>query len=213
MILSLRRNINSELRAPETVSELIAHYRKHELVPERKAFATIESTGHYLKRHIEANFGSKRFLEIWTIDVEMWLHALNYAPGTRSKIRNIMSALFNHAMRYEWMDRNPITKVRNIGQALARDRYPYARRVRSSTFRAELRERTMVILAGSTGLRRSELVALTWSDIDLELMLVNVRRSCVRNRFGDTKTEASRKPVPLHPSVAKTLAAWREESP
>lgn len=56
-ILSLRRNINSELRAPETVSELTAHYRKHELVPERKAFATTGSTGHYLKRHIEANFG------------------------------------------------------------------------------------------------------------------------------------------------------------
>ena len=68
----------------------------------------------------------------------------------------------------------------------------------------------MVILAGSTGLRRSELVALTWSDIDLELMQVNVRRSCVRNHFGDTKTEASRKPVPLHPSVAKTLAAMEE---
>src|SRR5271165_2727958 len=97
-ILSLRRNINSEQRAPETVSELIAHYRKHELVPERKAFATIESTGHYLKRHIETKFGSKRLLEIRTVDVEKWLHSLNYAPGTRSKIRNIMSALFNHAM-------------------------------------------------------------------------------------------------------------------
>jgi hypothetical protein len=46
-----------------------------------------------------------------TVDVELWLHALNYTPGTRSKIRNIMFALFNHAMRYEWMDRNPITKV------------------------------------------------------------------------------------------------------
>ena len=31
--------------------------------------------------------------------------------------------------------------------------------------------------------------------------------------FGDTKTEASRKPVPLHPSVAKTLAVWRAETP
>ena len=71
----------------------------------------------------------------------------------------------------------------------------------------------MVILAGSTGLRRSELVALTWSDIDLELMQVNVRRSCVRNHFGDTKTEASRKPIPLHPTVAKTLYAWRGETP
>lgn len=69
------------------------------------------------------------------------------------------------------------------------------------------------MLAGGTGLRRSELVALTWSDIDIQLMQVNVRRSCVRNHFGDTKTEASRKPVPLHPSVAKTLAVWRAETP
>jgi integrase len=35
----------------------------------------------------------------------------------------------------------------------------------------------------------------------------------VRNHFGDAKTEASRKPVPLHPSVAKTLAVWRAETP
>jgi hypothetical protein len=54
----------------------------------------------------------------------------------------------------------------------------------------ELREKAMVILASSTDLRRSELV--TWSDIDPELMQVNVRRSCVRNHFGDTKTDASR---------------------
>ena len=77
----------------------------------------------------------------------------------------------------------------------------------------QLRERAMVMLAGSTGLRRSELVALTWSDMDLELMQVNVRRSCVRNHFGDTKSEASRKPVPLYPSVVKCLKVWREDSP
>jgi hypothetical protein len=44
-------------------------------------------------------------------------------------------------------------------------------------------------------------------------MQVNVRRSCVRNHLGDTKTEASRKPVPLHPSVVKCLQTWRKESP
>lgn len=32
------------------------------------------------------------------------------------------------------------------------------------------------------------------------------------SRFGDTKTEASRKPVPLHPTVAKTLSFWRTQT-
>jgi integrase len=56
-------------------------------------------------------------------------------------------------------------------------------------------------------------VALTWRDLDLDLMQVNVHRSCVRNHFGDTKTEASRKPVPLHPSVVACLKIWRQDSP
>jgi hypothetical protein len=57
------------------------------------------------------------------------------------------------------------------------------------------------------------MIALTWCGIDLELMQVNVRHSCVRNHFGDTKTEASRKPVPLHSYVIQCLEVWRKESP
>jgi integrase len=150
--------------------------------------------------------------DVRTVDVELWLHTLQLAPGTRSKIRNIMSAVFNHAIRHEWMDRNPITKVRVSAKRLREPDVLTPAEFASLIAMLDLRERAMVMLAGSTGLRRSELVALTWADIDLELMQVNVRRSCVRNHFGDTKTEASRKPVPLHPSVVKYLKAWREES-
>ena len=63
-VLALRRNINAEHKSPETVTELIAHYRQHELIPERKAFATIEATKIYLKRHIDprgAGSGFRRF--------------------------------------------------------------------------------------------------------------------------------------------------------
>ena len=146
------------------------------------------------------------------MEVEQWLHSLPYAPGTRSKIRNIMSAVFNHAIRHEWMDRNPITKVRASAKRLREPDVLSPAEIASLIAELQLREQAMVMLAGSTGLRRSELVALTWSDIDLELMQVNVLRSCVRNHFGDTKTEASRKPVPLHPSVVKCLNEWRKES-
>src|ERR1035437_2435061 len=75
-----------------------------------------------------------------------------------------------------------------------------------------LREQTAVMIAGSTGLRRSELFALRWSDVNFFTMEIAVTRSCVRNHFGDTKTEASRKPVPLHESVCDVLAEWRGAS-
>ena len=121
-----------------------------------------------------------------------------------------MSALFNHAMRHEWIDRNPVTKVRTSSKRLRETDILTPAEFVVLIPELKLREKAIVMLAGSTGPRRSELVALTWSDIDLEVMQVNVRRSW--NHFGDTKTEASRKPVPLHPSVAKTLAVWRAET-
>jgi len=110
------------------------------------------------------------------------------------------------------MDRNPITKVRTSAKRLREPDVLSPAELAALLAQLDLRERAMVMLAGSTGLRRSELVALTWCDIDLELLQVNVRRSFVRNHFGDTKTEASRKPVPLHPAVASTLGDWRKES-
>jgi integrase len=70
----------------------------------------------------------------------------------------------------------------------------------------------MVLLIGSTGLRRSEMIALTWSDLNMRTMEVNVLRSCVRNRIGKTKTDASCRPVPLHPLVLNALLEWRQQS-
>jgi integrase len=40
-----------------------------------------------------------------------------------------------------------------------------------------------------------------------------VLRSCVRNRIGKTKTDASCRPVPLHPLVLNALLEWRAQSP
>jgi len=210
---ALRNTINSEFTVPETISELITHYRENELTEEKKAYATIEANTLYLTNHIAPKWGTMYLQDVRTVDVELWLHTLTFAPGTRSKIRNIMSAVFNHAIRHEWMDRNPISKVRTSAKRLREPDVLSPTEIASLLAELKLRERAMVMLAGSTGLRRSELVALTWRDIDLELMQVNVRRSCVRNHFGDTKTEASRKPVPLHPSVVKCLKVWREDSP
>lgn len=211
-VAEFRANINVEVRVPVTVSELIAHYRNHELTEDRKAFATIESVSLYLTNQIVPKWGKKWLTDVRTVEVEEWLHSLPYAPATKSKIRNIMSALFSHAIRYEWMHRNPITKVRASAKRLREPDVLTPAEFAALVDELPLRVKAMVMLAGSTGLRRSELIALTWKDVDPIMMQANVRRSCVRGRFGDTKTEASRKPVPLHTSVVECLYAWRSES-
>jgi integrase len=64
----------------------------------------------------------------------------------------------------------------------------------------------------TTGLRRSELLALKWSDVDFSSLELNVVRSIYLRMIGNCKTEASRKPVPLDAQVAADLWLWKESS-
>jgi len=70
--------------------------------------------------------------------------------------------------------------------------------------------RVMVILAVTTGLRRSELFALKWCDVDFSSLRLEILRSIYLGRLGNCKTQASRNPVPLDLRVAADLWLWRE---
>jgi len=211
-VLSLRAKVNSEVRSPETVNDLIAHYSKHELIAEKKAFATIEAHTSYLKLHIAPKWGEMRLSAVRTIAVEEWLDSLPLAPGTRTKIRNILSAIFTHGIRYEWITFNPISKVRCSAVRLREPDVLSPEEFRSILPHLPLREKAMVMLIGSTGLRRSEMFGLRWSNVDMSTMQVFVTGNVVRNRLGKVKTKASGKPVPLHGTVCVALNEWRRTS-
>src|SRR5271170_4290973 len=70
--------------------------------------------------------------------------------------------------------------------------------------------RVMVFLDAVTGLRRSELFALRWEDINFDALQINVQRSIYMNVIGRCKTETSRKPVPMDPVLASELWAWKQ---
>jgi integrase len=70
----------------------------------------------------------------------------------------------------------------------------------------------MVLLDVTTGLRRSELLALKWSDVDFSTLELNVVRSIYLRMVGNCKTETSRRPVPLDVHVATDLWLWKEAS-
>jgi integrase len=206
----LRTNINRETRSPRTVGDLSAHYSKHEL-PKKTPY-TQEVYGGYLKTWILPEWGGHS-LSLRTVDVEVWLDTLPLANGTRSKLRNLMHVLFNHAMRWEFFDRNPITLVR---QSAKRIHAPDVLTIEEiGKLLVELREpwRTAIYLAVTTGLRVSELLALKWGDVNSATGEIFLSRGIVRQYIGEMKTEASRKPVPMDTGLAAVLTRWREIAP
>jgi integrase len=148
------------------------------------------------------------------VAVEQWLETLPLAPGSRKKIRDLMHVLYQHAIRYEWADRNPISVVRQGGQ---RQSVPVRLNVEQlSRLIYELlpqRECVMLLLDFGTGLRRGELSGLKWEDINFGQKELTPRRSIVKQRIGPVKTEASKRTIPLDDDLLAELLAWRAKTP
>jgi hypothetical protein len=100
---------------PSTIAELVAHYRLKELAGEdqgRKAFSTRAAYECYLRGWVLPRWGTHRLDQINPVAVEEWLGSIKRPRGTKAKIRNLMIAVFHHAMRYEWIERTLIKLVR-----------------------------------------------------------------------------------------------------
>lgn len=200
---------------PGTVAALVAHYRLKELAGERngrKAFSTRAAYECYLDNWVLPRWGEHKLDEVKPVAVEEWLDCIKRAKATKAKIRNLMSALFSHAMRYEWLDPNPIKLVR---QSAKRERIPDVlelAEIQLLLSKLGVRERTLALLDAGTGLRVSELLALRWRDVDFENLELNVTRSIWHQVIGHCKTEASAKPVPLDAYMADDLRRWRRQS-
>jgi hypothetical protein len=126
-VASLLVNINAEsprfsLEAV-SVQTLVEHYREKELGKDsNKTFATCETYQGYFRKWILPRWGNYRLKDVKSVAVEEWLRSLDLSNGSKAKIRNIMHAVFNHAVRWEWHDRNPITHVRQSSKRKDSDR-------------------------------------------------------------------------------------------
>jgi integrase len=230
---ALRLTINEQTPRQQlkeiSFETLVQHYRQHEMpdifykkskLPDeiaedenRKSYATQDTYEGYLKKWILPRWKSYRLPDIRSVQVEQWLKSLALAPGSKAKIRNIMSALYSHAIRWEWGTYNPITHVR---QSAKRRKTPVVLTIEQiKAFLSHLEEpcRTAVLLGASSGLRVGELLGLKWEDVDFEALEVNVTRSVVKQKITRCKTEASRKAIPLDAGLAEVLLNWKLRSP
>jgi integrase len=226
-----------------TMKDLIEHFRLKELAgkgEDRRAWSTRHRYECYLKSWIEPRWGKEELAAIKTPIVEEWLEQLiplerkhhklksgqaakrdskPLAPATKAKIRNLMSVLFNHAIRWEFTDRNPIrglTRGSGVRQSSKREKVPDILEVaemQAIIAELQLRERVLLFLDMTTGLRRGELAGLKWQDIDFESMQIDVNRSVVSQVVGRCKTEASQKPVPMDGCTAQLLQSWFQATP
>src|SRR6266498_1542683 len=183
----MNENRNRQREQPIFVDDLIDHYVETELAERNdwRSHATRIVYREFLTRWIKPHWGSSNIRDVRTVAVERWLKQLQRQDGealansTKAKIRNLMSVLFNHAIRYEWLEqgKNPMTLVRQSALRQLTPEVLEAHEVQSLLSELESPFQIMVLLDVTTGLRRSELFALKWSDFDFWNLTININRS------------------------------------
>lgn len=195
-VVGLITEINADPGIPNsraiTIAELCDHFEQRELAEQNawRSYATKKIYKAYLNRRVRPHWQRYTLTEVRTIQVESWLRTLPLAKSSCAKIRNLMSVPFNHACRYELFDRNPIYLVRQSAKRRRVPVVPLPAEIKALVNGLGLRERTLVLLAASTGLRQSEIFGLKWGDIDFAQKTMSVTRSVVYGVVGPCKTES-----------------------
>jgi integrase len=104
------------------------------------------------------------------------------SPKTIRNHHAIISSALHQGVRWEWVRENVAEKAKPPRVSQRRIKAPSVDAVRSVIEAAEVRDARLaplLMLAALTGMRRGELCALRWTDVDLERGELDVSRSVV----------------------------------
>lgn len=177
------------------------------------SYSTARGYRSYIICYIEPKWDRVPITDVKPLEVAEWLKSLPLSPKTCGQIRALMHLLFERAMLWGLIEieRNPIevVKIRGVSKRQKRPLILPPEKFRELLAVLQEPHRTMVIVAMCTGLRVSEILALRWEHIDFAAGVMLVQQGVVNGRIGKVKTEASQDEVPLDPSFAEALLAWK----
>jgi integrase len=205
-----------------TFGELINHYLDHEL-PRLSKSARMGNKS-YIKNWIEPAWHGRLAHSMKTMQIQEWLDKVERPDGTKLKIKNVLSTIFSHGVRWELVERNPVcgqggtpghrgasTGVRQSNRiSITRVVLP-PDVVRQTLEQLPLREATMALVDAVTALRASELVALKWKNVGWETGILHSEFALVEGELKETKSGSY--PLPLAQAVLEVLRLWREHTP
>ena len=163
-------------------------------------------------------FRHKKMCEIQTSDIRAWQNELikkGYAPTYLKSINNQLAALFNYAVRYYDLRDNPCRKAGSIGKSKA-DEMDFWTKQEFKEFLPSMENkpeaRMAFLILYWTGMRKGELLALTYEDIDLEKRCIRINKSYQRINGKDMitppKTPKSNRKITIPLFLAEELKEY-----
>jgi integrase len=182
----------------QLLDEWLAECDRVDLLP-----TTIRNYRSQVDNHVRPTLAKVKLARLTAKHLDDLYGALKDAGRSPKSIRNvhaILSSALHQAVRWGWVRDNVAERAKPPRVSQRRVAAPSVEVVREVIEEAERREPRLVpllMLAALTGMRRGELCALHWSDMDLEGGVIDVARAMVVAVGGlaekSTKTDRSRR--------------------
>jgi integrase len=200
-----------------TLERFAEHWLKHVVGPRLRP-STLSSYRETLHLHILPTLGRTNLRALTPTHVRTLL-ANKAADGLGARsvqiIHSTLRTMLSEAMREELIERNVATVVRPPSVERV-EVQPWSTEEASRFLAASAHHRLHALFAVGValGLRKGELLALRWDDVDLESGVLHVRQNVQRLPemglvFGPPKSNKSRRTIPLPAASAKVLRTHR----
>lgn len=147
------------------------------------------------------SFGEEMIAAISASRIDEWLRGLGVGAVTRNTFRRRLAVLFAFAKRRGYVIENPVA---NVERARERETEIEILSISEVARLLECADSDMVpfwAIGAFSGLRRAEIERLTWSEIDFDANVIEVRASKAKTR--------SRRLVAIQPNLRAWLAPYR----
>jgi integrase len=166
-----------------------------------------------LKKHLLPRFGDRQLSEVTRQEIQAYVAQLTrsgYAPKSIDHIHDVLSAVLRTAVKWGHLPENPARGVDLPTLTCVRPKWALTTIQAAALLNAlPSLPRTMVGLVILSGLRRGELFALRWKDIDEHTQLLTVREAVYDGRFSTPKTRAGSRQIPLSGTAQRLVVEWK----
>lgn len=175
-----------------------------------------------LRRHLAPFFAGPSIDAIDRRTIESYQRAKldsGLSPKTVANHVRFLHGIFRYAIGQEWAGRNPVAGIEHPCDQNGRYEIRALTAEELDALDASIPEDhlgpTDHILYGAaamTGMRKGELQALRWMDVDWNAQVIRVRRSYSYGEFTSPKSERSARAVPMSKHLATELTSHRSRS-